>query len=322
LTTAKQTRRRSAKTSADPLIDIAVSRSTPVAEQSDSDTALPAFAPLSLPSAESVSAEIAKPQGCDLVDKKLALEVKAEIEKAMSLTDNSEIETVANAVVDRLFDGDLAVVKRYGSQHQTYKHLLASLKGSQLSPGHITRCVHARLLASQLPAEIGSKLSLSHCRVLLGVTDPSERELIAERAAKECWSKKLLENEIRAMRTNRRDKSPVSGRPPDTPLEILAKAASRIEIPGRAQIVDSIRKMGCIKARELLELLHTFTDRMNDSLNDGDEEMQLIDNAAQTATAARRSVRVSQSPLDIPEACPNPHGNDRRGQSWASGEPN
>jgi|GEM_PF-2828442 len=98
-------------------------------------------------------------------------------------------------VVDMLFEGDARAFETRAAAHRSFAAVLVDA-GLRPTPDAVKqggRLVH---LMAHLPAEVSRALKFTHHRMLLAVDDTATRVELAERAAAEGWTTRVLQDEV------------------------------------------------------------------------------------------------------------------------------
>ena len=133
---------------------------------------------------------------------------------------------IGRYVIDTFFGGDPSACHRRGSEHASFRALVARADLS-VSASNLWRSVAVVEQLAMLPAEVADALPVSHHKLLLPVKDPEAKVSLATQAAKEHLSKReLAERVAEVTRKGREEKGWArAGRPPDP---VFAKGIKRI----------------------------------------------------------------------------------------------
>ena len=145
------------------------------------------------------------------VDRALLGEV---LDRIATLGHGSGLEAslaIADAVLERLFDGSILAFRAASRRHETFRALQAHPRLG-MSKSALWYAIAVREQMDVLPAPIAQALPLSHHKVLLAVESPNEKVALACRARRENLSRRDLERIVRHQTPARVVRGP--GRPP------------------------------------------------------------------------------------------------------------
>lgn len=160
-------------------------------------------------------------------------------------------------VLDTFFGGDYRLFADPSRIKPVAFRALCANERLDFNPTTLQTLVRVGEQMTALPSEVARALSVRHHRLLLSVPESDQREALAEQAAAEGWSTRVLEAEIAAQRAPSR-----AGRKPLPPVVKSARAIGRsvaaLELPTPWQA----KALGKAERAELAELVREVEARM------------------------------------------------------------
>ncbi len=179
---------------------------------------------------------------------------------------------VGEYVLDSFFNGDYGTFTDPSRSKSTSFRALLDRDDILLGGTTVYRFVRISQQLKLLPADIATRLTLTHHRALLALPDGESKGTLARRALEEGWSSQVLEAEVRKLLPKSR-----AGR---KPAPALAKGIRRVRegldlISEDAVTGDDLRRFGLEKSSvlaaqldESLERLAKLKKAVDDALSD------------------------------------------------------
>lgn len=147
---------------------------------------------------------LAKPMpalpGAGAVDQRLVDKAVAEINRLHRIKKFEAVRAIGDYVLETFFEGRFDSFHHHGRKHASFR-AVARHEGLEVSHVTLRNAVAFVEQMRLLPTKVANALPYSHHRALLPVTSVEEKKALAEKAVEKGMSSRVLEQEVRKIRT-------------------------------------------------------------------------------------------------------------------------